>query len=665
MGRRIHHDEEMMEEFRYRSWVEVDLDNFIENLQQVKRLLAPRVRILQVVKADAYGHGAIEIAHTAIKHGAYGLGVANADEGVQLRVGDVSAPIIILSPSIAQEIPEIIKYNLIPSVSDLAFIRELDRKYREVGKKAKVHIEIDTGMGRGGTIHLGSLALIRGLSDFANVEVEGLFTHLSRSESATSPSNQKQGRLFQEVIDTLRKDAIPVPLLHMANSGGIMNYPRFHLDMVRPGLMTYGVYPSNDYKGDATLHPVMSFKTRILLIKDFPSGQGIGYGSTFITSRPTKIATIPVGYGDGYGFILSNNSEALIRGQRASIVGRISMDMSTIDVTHIPDCEVGDEVVLLGCQGNELISADDLAARASTISYEILCALGKRAPRVYMVGGRQETIGGRLRRIFIPDEEKSISRIDNVIRGCLHTRVNDAEFGDAIFTTMLEALFGKKERQLELRSHFKYHLRLRKFDPDEIALDHSCHACFKVTTCIEYRKILNSDTFLIGCADNDEHLAAFLEDPRCEYRWLSDKSEASALSRDVEFLRVRIDDREIPLLKTEKTGRGYEVWCGSNELTTKIGQEVAFRIEITTRKVIASRDYSVYLIYPTRGMDITFDYQGAGLRNVREIPFFAGKQPCPDLRRDGDRIQLQINDREWIFPTSGVTFLWDYEERDS
>ncbi len=370
---------QVQEEQQYRSWVEVNLDNFTRNLNEVRRLTGPDIKILQVVKADAYGHGAIEISNVAVKNGVTCLGVANADEGLQLRFGGINAPIIILSPSPLSEISEIIKYNLIPSVSDIAFAREFQNKCSQAGIKALIHIEVDTGMGRGGTINHEAIAMIKEIMSFPNISIEGIFTHLAQSETAVD-YNENQWHLFRDILRELEGHNIHIPVRHMANSGAVLNFPGFHLDMVRPGLMTYGIYPSQETATKAILAPVMSFKTRILLIKDFPEGYSIGYGRTFITAKPSKIATIPVGYGDGYGFILSNQGEALIKGKRAPIVGRVSMDMCTIDVTHLTDCQIGDEVVLMGTQGNEVITADDIAAKSNTISYEIICALGKRAP---------------------------------------------------------------------------------------------------------------------------------------------------------------------------------------------------------------------------------------------------------------------------------------------
>ena len=643
-------------EQKYRSWVEVDLDNFIGNLREIKRLIGPYVDFMQTVKADAYGHGAIEISNTALKNGARMLGVANADEGVQLRVSGIEAPIVILGPSTESEIKEIIKYNLFPSVSDLSFARKLQKALVNAGVNLSVHIEVDTGMGRGGTMQSEALKLIRDVKELPNIVLEGIFSHFASSEIDV-PGNDRQWQLFFDLLAELKRRGVTIPIRHMENSGAILNYPQFNLDMVRPGIMTYGIYPSAETESRAKLQPVMSFKTTIVLLKDFPPGYGIGYGSTYITKKKTRIATIPVGYGDGYGYILSNQGEALIRGRRAPVVGMVSMDMCTIDVTHIPQCAVGDEVVLLGRQGRAYISANEIAARAKTISYEVLCALGKRAPRVFIQKGKTDAVEPRLRRIFIPDEEKSISRIDNIIRHCFQARMRSEKFGDAIYYEMFETLFGKQDRQLELRSCFRYNIEIAKLPDTETARSADY---FQVKAHIEYKKTIKNDIFMIGCALDNNQLDALLEDPNCEYRWLLGGGDDLDTERDFSVERVSIDDEAIPIIETKKTDRGYEVWCGDDKLRDKINKEVKIEIEIVTKKAKSNNIFPVYLIYPTRGVDITFNYKKAALKNVREQSFFAGRHPSPSISRSkGKFIEINISDKEWIFPTSGVIFIWD------
>jgi len=674
MGRRLHDDDEitrtratpLKENLTYRSWVEVDLAHFAANWAEMKRLVGPDVKILQVVKADAYGHGAIEISNAALRNGACALGVANADEGVQLRVSGVTAPVLILSPATGSEIDQIIKYNLTPSVSDLAFAREFQKKAHKAGIRAPLHVEVDTGMCRGGTIRTEAYETIQKVSSFPNLSLEGIFTHFSESE-ILSCYNDLQWRAFRELLDKLETGGIRVPIRHISNSGAILNYPDCHLDMVRPGIISYGIYPSPATRGKAALNPVMSFKTRVVLVKEFPEGCGIGYGRTFITRRPTRIATIPVGYGDGLGWPLSNQGEALIRGKRVPIAGRISMDMCTLDISQLPECAVGDEVVLMGEQGGERITADEIAAKVHSISYEILCALGKRAPRVFLQEGKTDRVEPSLRRIFIPDEERSIDRIDSIIRHCFQTRARNEELGDAIYYEMFETLFGKEDRQLELRNDFRYRIQVTEFAPDEGVSrgDTMRHHVpvrdyFKVTTRVEYTKAIRNANFMIGCALDNEQLASFFEDKRCEYRWLLNRGEELVPERDFRVNRVRIDGEDIPLIRSESTERGYEVWCSSEELKKKLNRQARVEIEIETKQKKSNRLFSAYLVYPTRGMEISFHYGGTGIKNVKDVGFFAGKHPYPETtREEGKSVTLRLDNDAWIFPTSGVTFLWD------
>ena len=648
------------EEQKYRSWVEVDLDNFSRNWTEIKRLVGPGVKVLQVVKADAYGHGAIEISNMALKNGAGFLGVANADEGVQLRVGGINAPIVILSPATDSEINEIIKYNLTPSVSNLRFARELERRLEKAGVKLPVHIEVDTGMGRGGTIQREAFPMIRDVLGMNSISVEGIFTHLSSSEVEDDSYNRMQWRLFQDLLRELEEKGIRIPIRHMSNSGGVLNFPEFNLDMVRPGIMTYGIYPGENTVSKALLNPVMSFKTSIVLLKDFPEGYGIGYGRTYVTGRPTRIATIPVGYGDGYSVILSNQGEALIRGKRTPIVGRVSMDMCTLDVSYIPECEIGDEVVLMGRQAGGYISANEIAAKAKSISYEILCALGKRAPRIFVHKGKPDSVEPRLRRIFIPDEEKSISRIDSMIRRCFQAKARDEELGDAIYYEMFEALFGKEDRQLELRDHFKYDIHVRDFSEEEKAANGQAENYFKVTTHVEYRKTLRNEVFLIGCAMNNRQLAALFADARCEYRWLLSEQNNPFKESDFQVERVRVDNDDVPIIRAGKTERGYEVWCGGDALNRKLGRQVKIEIEVATKKFKSSNVFAVFIVYPTRGLEITFNHGDTRMKNVREVSFFSGRHPNPEVtKEDGKFVRIKVGDKNWIFPTSGAIFIWD------
>jgi alanine racemase len=647
------------ETIQYRSWVEVDLGHFTANWEELKKLVGKNVKIMQVVKADAYGHGAIEISNAALKNGASFLGVANADEGVQLRVSGITAPIMILSPATGSEIDQIIKYNLTPSVSDLGFAKELQNKTGSAGIIAPVHVEIDTGMGRGGILPSEALEAIQEITLLSNLKIEGIFTHFSESE-IISYYNTQQWQEFQDILKRIAEKGLKIPFRHISNSGAIINYPEYNLDMVRPGLMTYGIHPSAETKGKAFLKPVMSFKTRIALVKEFPEGSSIGYGRTFITRRPTRIATIPVGYGDGLGWILSNQGEALVRGKRVPIVGRISMDMCTLDVSRAADCEVGDEVVLIGQQEDQTITAEEIAVKLNTISYEILCAVGKRAPRIFIKKGKTDRIEPRLRRIFIPGEEKSIARIDGIIRSCFQARAHNEDLGNAIYSEMFEILFGKNDRLLDLRNDFRYDILFNEFSAEEIDRSASRQNCFKVTTRVEYTKEIRNSLFMIGCAFDKEQLSALFENNQCEYRWLLNRDNFSLVETDFWVKQVIIDGDEIPFIKTKNTKSGLEGWFGSENLKKKINNPARFEIEIETRQSKDNRIFSAYIVYPTRGMKISFKYAGTGIKNVRDVGFFSGKHRYPAIvRKPGESVFISSADDEWIFPTSGVTFLWD------
>jgi alanine racemase len=642
---------------QYRSWVEVDLDNFISNLNEIKRLIGPHVDFMQIVKADAYGHGAIEISQVALKNGAKMLGVANADEGVQLRVSGIDAHIVILGPSTEFEIEDIIKYNLTPSVSDLTFARKLQKALKKSGKTINIHIEVDTGMGRGGTMHGEALQLIDNILTLPDINLEGIFSHLASSE-VNSYCNMQQWQLFSNLLKEIESRNIRIKIRHMNNSGAILNFPQFSLEMVRPGIMSYGIYPAPETEISAVLSPVMSFKTTIILIKDFTPGCGIGYNSTYVTNKITRIATIPVGYGDGFGLTLSNLGEALINGKRAPVVGRVSMDLCTIDVTNIPYCAVGDEVVLLGQQGNEYIGANEIANKVKTISYEVLCAIGKRAPRIFLQKGETDAVEPRLRRIFIPGEEKSLARIDNIIHHCFQARACSEELGHAIYYEMFENLFGKKYRQLELRTGFRYDIEIAHF-PEIAEKNPGGNAYFHVNTRIEYRKTIKSNVFMIGCALNNRQLSALMDDPQCEYCWLMGGGNELFMERDFRVEHVRIDDEDIPITTAKLTERGYEIWCSNDELTKKINKEVEIIIEIVTKKAKNNNIFPVYLVYPTRGVGINFNYMNTALKSVHAESFFAGRHPSPSIRNKNKSISINISDKEWIFPTSGVIFIWD------
>lgn len=358
----------------------IDLDALTHNFGEVRRLVGPEVRICGVVKAHAYGHGAVPIGRALDRAGAAALAVTSFDEARELRDAGVDSPILILSGIEPSLVPEAARLDLSPVVWDAAQLRTLAAEV-PTGDRLGIHLKFDTGMRRLGADDAVDLAEA---SRTGAISVEGTLSHLACADEPGHPSVGAQLERFRAVLRTIEAAGVRPGIRHLANSAGMLADPRTHLDMVRPGLLLYGCRPRGDGGGlgDAVdLRPVMEFKTKILHVKDAPSGAGVGYGWTFETRRPSRLAVLPIGYGQGYPRALSNRAEVSVRGHRAPVVGTISMDHTTIDVTDVPDPRVGDEVVLWG--GSSGIDAGDLATSAGTISYELLTRVSRDIPRQY------------------------------------------------------------------------------------------------------------------------------------------------------------------------------------------------------------------------------------------------------------------------------------------
>ncbi|MEW6408557.1 MAG: alanine racemase [Nitrospirota bacterium] len=365
------------------TYAEIDLEALSHNLTEVRRMIGNR-EILAVVKASAYGHGAIPVARRLESDGVEAFGVAILEEGIELRKAEISKPIIILTGVNRDEVESAIHHNLTPVVYNLDSARHISEISNRLGRKTDIHIKVDTGMGRLGFRVDEAVDAILRISRFNSINIEGLLTHFADADLADKEYANLQVKLFREVVDILSKYGIDIPLHHAANSAAIIDYEPALFNMVRPGIMLYGYFPSNEVRRRVDLKPVLSLKSKVIFLKRVPTGTSISYGRTFITKRESLIAGIPLGYADGYNRLLSNNGEVLIRGKRAPIAGRICMDMFMVDVTDIDGVKEGDEVVLIGKHGNEQITADDIAQRTGTISYEVLCSISYRVPRVYI-----------------------------------------------------------------------------------------------------------------------------------------------------------------------------------------------------------------------------------------------------------------------------------------
>jgi len=358
------------------TFAEIDLDALHHNLKVVKKNTGS-AKIAAIVKADAYGHGAAKVAQHLSEKGASFFGVAFMAEAIALRESGITAPILVFFDR--EHIREFINYSLIPVFSDLDTAKRFSSEARRHNLRIPAHVKLDTGMGRMGLRPDRAAAEIRKMAGLKNIELQGLMSHFSEADLQDKEFAHHQIKSFRSVVKELKAPNIRLKYLHMANSAAVLTVPEAHFNMVRPGIMLYG-YGCCEKSG---LRPVLSLKSRILLLKKVPAGTPISYGRTFITKRKSVIATIPVGYADGYSRRLSNTGEVLINSRRAPIAGRVCMDTIMVDVTDIPGVSYRSEVVLIGKQGKEKITADEIAEKTGTIAYEVLTSISKRVPRAY------------------------------------------------------------------------------------------------------------------------------------------------------------------------------------------------------------------------------------------------------------------------------------------
>ena len=363
------------------TWVEVTLEAIAHNVQRIVEMVGPEVIVMAVLKADGYGHGAIRVARTALNNGARYLGVASINEGAALRRAGITAPILVLGYTPAWQARELVLNGLSATVFNLDVARALSRAAADLGGRVPTHVKVDTGMGRLGLLPDEVLPFVQELQRLPNLVLEGIFTHFSVADSDPEFTRWQLDR-FQQVLGKLVEAGIRPPLAHAANSAAVLTLPESHLDMVRPGIALYGLHPSPQVRCPQDFRPALRFKTQVAQVKTLSPGSYVGYGNTYQTSGEQRIAVIPVGYADGFRRAPRHWGEVLVRGQRAPIVGRVSMDQTMIDVTAIPGVRQGDEVVLIGEQGDEQITAEQVAERLGTISYEVVSEILARVPRV-------------------------------------------------------------------------------------------------------------------------------------------------------------------------------------------------------------------------------------------------------------------------------------------
>ncbi|MGI6308664.1 MAG: alanine racemase [Dethiobacteria bacterium] len=376
------------------TWVEIDLSKLAANVREFRRFLPANVQLLAVVKADAYGHGAYEVACVALREGAAMLGVASLEEGKSLREKSVSAPILILGYTDPRQNLSLLEMQLTPTIFNWETVAALSQLAQARGKRVAVHVKLDTGMGRLGLNNpREALNFLERVAALPGVVLEGVYTHFAAADEADPSFTHCQLRVFKSILRACREKKIQISLKHAANSAAALEFPGAHFDLVRAGISLYGYYPVQNLQRERPrLLPVMSLKSRIVFLKKVPAGTPISYGGIYSTPKETTIATVALGYADGYNRLLSNRGAMLVRGRRAPIAGRVCMDYTMLDVGEVLSAKEGDEVVAFGSQGHEEIRADELARELGTISYEVLCNISKKVPRVYCQEGTVKNI---------------------------------------------------------------------------------------------------------------------------------------------------------------------------------------------------------------------------------------------------------------------------------
>ncbi|NLO38700.1 MAG: alanine racemase [Ruminiclostridium sp.] len=374
-----------------RTWAEINLDHIGHNVREIAKRVGKMTEMMAVVKADAYGHGIFETVPTLLESGASRLAVSMLDEAIQLRDIGVKVPILVLSYTDPVRAEEIIEYGITQTVFSHDLAQALSKAAVKLGKQARIHIKIDTGMTRVGfSPGYSAIKDVVEINQLPGIIIEGLFSHFASADEAEREYTLLQYEMFESIVQELNRIGILIPVKHISNSGGILQYPTLDLDMVRPGIILYGLYPSDEVdKTVIELKPAMSLKAKVVMVREVEPGVPVSYGRTYTTKRKSRIATIPIGYADGYSRLLSNTGRVLIHGEYAPVLGRVCMDQCMVDVTDIPTpVKTGDEVVLFGKQGNREITVEEVAALSQTVNYEVVCLIGKRVPRVYLKEGK-------------------------------------------------------------------------------------------------------------------------------------------------------------------------------------------------------------------------------------------------------------------------------------
>ncbi len=623
-----------------RSRLKINLDNYEHNLRELKSFINPGTEIMQIVKADAYGHGALEVAETAIENGVKFLGVANAEEGTFLRYQGIAAPILILSPSLKSEISDIIRFNLIPSVSDIEFAQALNSALTE---SYPVHINIDTGMGRSGVHYSNSLKLIEDTSFLQYLEIQGLFSHYSSSEDDTDYSQYQLSR-FHELLSALN---FTPKYVHISNSAGIVNINNDFTNLVRVGLLSYGIYSADELREKLNLKPVMIFESEISLIKSAAPGDYIGYNKTYKVRNHIKYAVIPVGYADGYDYLLSNRGVVIINDFECPVIGKVSMDMITVDISGVHDCQVGTKAVILGSRNKEA-SFEVASGRYGGSAYELLCQVGRRAPREYYRKDKLLHSSPLLLRNFFP-KDFSDRKLRDVIKASLNQKLGNDEVSGIIVHEIIQKLFRDKDRDIHYRRNFRHTIRFSDPHVQEFS------EYFKVETSLSFNKLLDDKSFIIACATDSKKLSRYFLKKNVEYRWLLD--DKLPLSSETFIVNeIKVNDTCLNI-ETSINAGCLEIICTHESLQDFIGKEVSFLIKTVTYYPRSQHQMSVFINELTKGINIEFIYKDV-LNKVEPVLIFSGQNKFPEVNEKTTEITVSTSEDEWVFPNSGVVFTY-------
>lgn len=621
-----------------RSWVEIDLAAYVQNLRFLKSHLHPGQDFMQIVKADAYGHGAREIAEAALAEGAAYLGVANAEEGKLLRIQGISAPILILSPSLIPEIGEILKYDLVPAVSDLAFAKEIAKHAFESGKNVKIHLKIDTGMHRSGVRSDNAMPLYNALRLLPGLEIEGVFSHFSSAEHDVEFCTNQE-KLFTGFLAALPQRP---RFIHISNSAATLGGFGSGCNLARFGIYSFGIDSIGGYSDK--LNPVMIFKSCLSQVKAIKKGESVGYNRDWQALNDGYYGIIPIGYADGYDFMLSGKATVLVNNQLCRVIGRISMDMITISLGEYTQARIGDEVILLGGKQPEL-RAENLAALYHGSAYELLCQLGRRARRFYKSRDHILHSTPLARRDFIATDFGD-SKLNQIITSALAKRLDSDEIGELVYREILRSLFNDKDRDVHYRSNFVHEIRF---------LTQATEAYYQVETRLRYRKILDSTSFIVACAASDATLRSYFMQKGVEYRWLLD-SGLNLDSQSFAVNSVKVNGIEMHKQLSFKPD-ALEILLSHDELVPMIGSEVDFEISTQTLYPKKNHQLSVFISELTRGVEISFEFP-TQLSHVEPVSIFSGQDKNPAITREDGRITLKTKADEWVFPLSGVVFSY-------